>query len=122
MLLRTVSIALVTILLGNAQGSAQQRLWTIGLDVGRTHIGATSRDATSGDDRFGRREILDEPTLGEGAEGEVSVVLDFRDVSPHPIDTKRSSHWWQHVDKGIVACSRLVDEHMLAGSSLGFCV
>ncbi len=51
MLLRTVSIALVTILLGNAQGSAQQRLWTIGLDVGRTHIGGTSRDTTSGDDR-----------------------------------------------------------------------
>ncbi len=51
MLLRTVSIAFAAMVLAHAQGSAQQHLWTIGLDVGQTHIGGTSRDTASGDDQ-----------------------------------------------------------------------
>jgi hypothetical protein len=38
-------------ILAYAQGSAQQHRWTIGLDVGRTHYGGTSRDTASGDDQ-----------------------------------------------------------------------
>ncbi len=51
MLLRNLSLALVAMVMAPAQGSAQQHHWTIGLDVGRTHTGGTSRDTASGDDR-----------------------------------------------------------------------
>jgi len=38
-------------LMAHAQGGAQQHRWTIGIDVGRTHNGGTSRDTVSGDDQ-----------------------------------------------------------------------
>jgi len=50
-LLRILSIALGAMIMAHAQGSAQQHRWTIGLDVGRTHYGGTSRDTASGDDQ-----------------------------------------------------------------------
>ena len=51
MLFRTVLLVLGAMVMAHVQGSAQQHRWTIGIDVGRAHIGGTSRDTASGDDR-----------------------------------------------------------------------
>lgn len=51
MLLRTVSLALVAMVMSHASGTAQQHSWTVGIDVGRAHTGGTSRDTASGDER-----------------------------------------------------------------------